>query len=73
MEEILQIIAVNWKKIIGIILGFMIGCFLVNYGLIKTLIIILSTVIGYLIGTYDKNLNIKDWIVKKLSKGEETE
>lgn len=73
MEEIINMILINWKKIVGLLLGFVLACFFINYGFVKTVFVVFCTVLGYVIGSYDKNIDLKDWIVKKLSRGEEKE
>lgn len=71
MEEILRAILLNYKKIIFPIIGFFIGLFLIKYGVLKTLVVIISTFLGYFISNLNLKFNLKKWIIDKLIKGEE--
>lgn len=70
MEEILKWILNNFKKILGVIIGFILGYFYIKYGFIKTLILVIFVVIGYTLGAW-KDLNLRDYIIEKLKKGED--
>jgi len=67
MEEILLLLLKNYKKILGTLIGFIIGCFLINYGILKTLLLIFCTGIGY----FTQDITNKKWkkmIIEKLTK-----
>ncbi|BDU50059.1 DUF2273 domain-containing protein [Haliovirga abyssi] len=70
MEEILNWILNNFKKILGALIGFILGYFYIKYGFLKTLILVIFVVIGYTLGA-GKDFNLKSWIIEKLTKGED--
>jgi|GEM_PF-4105804 len=47
LEKLILSIFHNRKKIVGSILGFLLGYFYIKYGLISTLILAIFTIIGY--------------------------
>ncbi len=47
LGEILESLYSNRKKISGAVIGFVISCLYIRYGFLKTLIVVISTLIGY--------------------------
>ncbi|MDR7870005.1 MAG: DUF2273 domain-containing protein [Tissierellaceae bacterium] len=58
LDEMINWISQNKSKFFGGLFGFLIGIFIVFIGFFKTLFIIICTVIGYVIGSY--NINKED-------------
>ncbi|OQY08896.1 MAG: hypothetical protein B6I28_03975 [Fusobacteriia bacterium 4572_132] len=67
MEQILLLLLKNFKKIVGTLIGFMVGWFLIHYGILKTLIVIICMIIGYFSEIIMTN-NWKKKIIDKLTK-----
>lgn len=58
LDDILIWINQNRQKFVGGLLGFLISILIISIGLFKTLFIIMCTIIGYILGSY--NVGIED-------------
>lgn len=57
-------------KILGAILGLICGIIILVFGLLKTLFIVFSAVVGYFIGKlFDNKISIRDYLDKILPPG----
>lgn len=70
MEAILNLILNNYKKVFYPLIGFFIGVMFVTFGLVKTLIILIFTLLGYY-ASLKKSYNFRKWLLEKLLKGKE--
>lgn len=66
MDEIvayvLDKVARHPGKVIGSILGFVIGWMIVSFGILKTLFIVFCLIVGYYVGTrFDSNISQSDF------------
>ena len=50
LEKLLVSLVNNWKKYLGCFIGFVLGILLVEYGLPKTVFIIVLSIVGYKMG-----------------------
>ena len=67
MNELLKYLILNFWKIAGVLLFFLLGLSLVIFGFLKTLFIIAFCVLGYLLGKWkDEGVSLKQ-MLKKLS------
>lgn len=71
MESLLEYIIKNYRKILGAVTGFIIGYFLITRGILLTLVLIICVIAGYIIGGKTENFNLRTWLIKVLSKGDE--
>lgn len=64
-EELIQFIYSNFKKISGAVIGLIIGILILVIGFFKTLVICLTTLIGYYLGArWRFEEDLKDFILK---------
>lgn len=66
LEKILVSLVNNWKKYLGCFLGFVLGVLLVEYGVLKTLFIVVLSFIGYNAGNTSFVKKIKKFILEKI-------
>ena len=68
LDGILIWINKNKGKFIGGVLGFVISILIISIGLFKTLFIVMCTIIGYILGSYDIGVeDVKRAIMKFFS------
>ncbi len=64
-EELSQFIYRNRKKATGALLGLIIGILILTIGFFKTLLLVITTLIGYYIGSrWNFEEDIKDFIMR---------
>lgn len=66
LEVLLEKIINNWRKVYGSILGFIVGLTVVNYGVLKAIVIFTFAFIGYKLGDSSFTKNMKKMIIKRL-------
>lgn len=66
LEKILVALVNNWKKYLGCFLGFVLGVLLVEYGALKTLFIVILSIIGYKLGDIKIKKQVKKFILEKV-------
>ena len=50
LEVLLEKIINNWRKVYGAILGFIVGLVVINYGILKAIVVFAFAFIGYKLG-----------------------
>ncbi|CCU79339.1 hypothetical protein HSACCH_01250 [Halanaerobium saccharolyticum subsp. saccharolyticum DSM 6643] len=64
-EELSQYIYINRKKIIGALIGLIIGILILTIGFFKTLLLFLTTLVGYYLGMrWRFEEDLKDFILR---------
>lgn len=66
LEKLLVSLVNNWKKYLGCFIGFVLGILLVEYGLPKTVFIIVLSIIGYKMGDMTFIKRIRKFILEKI-------
>ena len=66
LEKLLVSLVNDWKKYLGCFIGFVLGILLVEYGLPKTVFIIVLSIIGYKMGDMTFIKRIKKFILEKI-------
>ena len=66
LEVLLEKIINNWRKVYGAILGFIIGIIVINYGILKAIVVFAFAFIGYKLGDSSFIEGIKKIILKRL-------
>ncbi|QQS88059.1 DUF2273 domain-containing protein [Fusobacterium canifelinum] len=66
LEVLLEKIINNWKKVYGAILGFIIGITIINYGILKAIVVFAFAFIGYKLADSSFIEGIKKTILKRL-------
>ena len=66
LEVLLEKIINNWRKVYGAILGFIVGLVVINYGILKAIVIFAFAFIGYKLGDSSFIDGIKKTILKRL-------
>ena len=66
LEVLLEKIINNWRKVYGAILGFVVGLVVINYGILKAIVIFAFAFIGYKLGDSSFVHGIKKTILKRL-------
>ena len=66
LEVLLEKIINNWRKVYGAILGFIVGLTVINYGILKAIVMFAFAYIGYKLGDSSFTQGIKKTILKKL-------
>jgi len=66
LEVLLVKIINNWRKVYGSILGFIVGLTVVNYGILKAIVIFVFAFIGYKLGDSSFTKNMKKMIINRL-------
>ena len=66
LEKLLVSLVNNWKKYLGCVIGFVLGILLVEYGLPKTVFIIVLSIVGYKMGDTTLIKKLKKFILEKI-------
>ena len=66
LEVLLEKIINNWRKVYGAIVGFIVGLTVINYGILKAIVVFAFDFIVYKIGYYTFIDLIKKNILKRL-------
>ena len=66
LEILLEKIINNWRKVYGAILGFIVGLTVINYGILKAIVIFAFAFICYKLGDSSFVHGIKKTILKRL-------
>ncbi len=66
LEKLLVSLVNNWKKYLGCFIGFVLGILLVEYGLPKTVFIIVLSIAGYKMGDTTLIKKLKKFILEKI-------
>lgn len=64
-EELSQMVYLNRRKLVGALVGLIIGFLIVTIGFFKTLLLCLTTLLGYYLGSrWNLEEDLKDLIIK---------
>ena len=66
LEVLLEKIINNWRKVYGAILGFVVGLVVINYGILKAIIVFVFAFVGYKLGDSSFTQGIKRIVLKRL-------
>ena len=66
LEVLLEKIINNWRKVYGAILGFVVGLVVINYGILKPIIVFAFAFIGYKLGDSSFTQGVKKTVLKRL-------
>ena len=66
LEVLLEKIINNWRKVYGAIVGFIVGLTVINYGILKAIVVFAFAFIGYKLGDASFIEGIKKTILKRL-------
>ena len=66
LEKLLVSLVNNWKKYLGCFIGFVLGILLVEYGLPKTVFIIVLSIVGYKMADTTLIKKLKKFILEKI-------
>ena len=66
LEVLLEKIINNWRKVYGAIVGFIVGLTVINYGILKAIVVFAVAFIGYKLGDSSFIDGIKKTILKRL-------
>ena len=66
LEVLLEKIINNWRKVYGAILGFVVGLVVINYGILKAIIVFAFAFIGYKLGDFSFTQGVKKTVLKRL-------
>ena len=66
LEVLLEKIINNWRKVYGAIVGFIVGLTVINYGILKAIVVFAFAFIGYKLGDSSFIDGIKKTILKRL-------
>ena len=66
LEVLLEKIINNWRKVYGAILGFVVGLVVINYGILKAIIVFAFAFIGYKLGDSSFTQGGKKTVLKRL-------
>ena len=66
LEVLLEKIINNWRKVYGAIIGFIVGLTVINYGILKAIVVFAFAFIGYKLGDSSFIDGIKKTILKRL-------
>ena len=66
LEVLLEKIINNWRKVYGSIVGFIVGLTVINYGILKAIVVFAFAFIGYKLGDSSFIDGIKKTILKRL-------
>ena len=66
LEVLLEKIINNWRKVYGAIVGFIVGLTVINYGILKAIVVFAFALIGYKLGDSSFIDGIKKTILKRL-------
>ena len=66
LEVLLEKIINNWRKVYGAILGFVVVLVVINYGILKAIIVFAFAFIGYKLGDSSFTQGVKKTVLKRL-------
>ena len=66
LEVLLEKIINNWRKVYGAILGFVVGLVVINYGILKAIIVFAFAFIGYKLGDSSFTQGVNKTVLKRL-------
>ena len=66
LEVLLEKIINNWRKVYGAILGFVVGLVVINYGILKAIIVFAFAFIGYKLGDSSFTQGVRKTVLKRL-------
>ena len=66
LEVLLEKIINNWRKVYGAIVGFIVGLTVINYGILKAIVVFAFAFIGYKLGDSSFIEGIKKTILNRL-------
>ena len=66
LEVLLEKIINNWRKVYGAILGFIVGLTVINYGILKAIVVFAFAFIGYKLGDSSFTKGVKKTVSKRL-------
>ena len=66
LEVLLEKIINNWRKVYGAILGFIVGLVVINYGILKAIVVFAFAFIGYKLGDSSFTQGVKKTVLKRL-------
>ena len=66
LEVLLEKNINNWRKVYGAIVGFIVGLTVINYGILKAIVVFAFAFIGYKLGDSSFIDGIKKTILKRL-------
>ena len=66
LEVLLEKIINHWRKVYGAIVGFIVGLTVINYGILKAIVVFAFAFIGYKLGDSSFIDGIKKTILKRL-------
>ena len=66
LEVLLEKIINNWRKVYGAILGFIVGLTVINYGILKAIVVFAFAFIGYKLGDSSFTQGVKKTVLKRL-------
>ena len=66
LEVLLEKIINNWRKVYGAILGFVVGLVVINYGILKAIIVFAFAFIGYKLVDSSFTQGVKKTVLKRL-------
>ncbi|MHB9315063.1 DUF2273 domain-containing protein [Fusobacterium polymorphum] len=66
LEVLLEKIINNWRKVYGAIVGFIVGLTVINYGILKAIVVFAFAFIGYKLGDSSFIDKIKKTILRRL-------
>ena len=66
LEVLLEKIINNWRKVYGAILGFVVGLVVINYGILKAIIVFAFAFIGYKLGDSSFTQGVKKTVLKRI-------
>ena len=66
LEVLLEKIINNWRKVYGASLGFVVGLVVINYGILKAIIVFAFAFIGYKLGDSSFTQGVKKTVLKRL-------
>ena len=66
LEVLLEKIINNWRKVYGAIVGFIVGLTVINYGILKAIVVFAFAFIGYTLGDSSFIDKIKKTILRRL-------
>ena len=66
LEVLLEKIINNWRKVYGAIVGFIVGLTVINYGILKAIVVFAFAFIGYKLGDSSFIDGIKKTVLKRL-------
>ena len=66
LEVLLEKIINNWRKVYGAIVGFIVGLTVINYGILKAIVVFAFAFIGYKLGDSSFTQGVKKTVLKRL-------